>query len=159
VADAALEAEAEAGLVCITDLSNVGAGDFHITFDVSTTSTATSTALVNQRTTPCSYSTYWDIRSASDGQIFVELDDGTVAGYSGYVVAGGPAVNDGQTHGVAVSRVSGTLSVAVDGATPATQAATQVLGALPPLEILKDDACGNAADGAATITNLCITRP
>jgi hypothetical protein len=151
----------EASLPCVTDLSNVGTGDFHIVFDVVTTatmtSTSTTTAFVNQRAGVCADTTmYWSVRMANGtGQAFAEVSDGTSAGYTGLVTAN-PVINDGSTHTVRVSRVAGVLSIAVDGTTPTTHACTDSLGTLPALEIAHD-VCPNEST-AATITNLCITR-
>jgi hypothetical protein len=102
---------------------------------------------------------YWDVRmSNGTGQALVEVSDGTgSAGYSGLVVASPMGINDGRSHSVTVSRVSGVLAISVDGTTPTTQACTDSLGTLPALKIAQD-VCPNEAAASAVITNLCITR-
>jgi hypothetical protein len=95
-ADAALEAEAEAGPVCVTDLSGVGTGDFHVSFDMETDA-QTFMALVNQRSA-CSAGVEWDVFMQPTGSIEVETDDG-IAADRVFQIGGGP-VNDGQPHHV-----------------------------------------------------------
>lgn len=153
--DAADSMAAETGPTCVTDLSNIGAGDFRIDLDVVTTG-ATSQALASQRASCAPYAG-WALYTSPTGAVELETDDGQ--GADRVFTVGGTGVNDGSKHHVAAWRQAGTIYVRVD-ATPASVPApdTNVLGTLPALTV-GADAC-SIADGplAGTITNLCITR-
>ena len=62
-----VDASPEAGPSCVATLSNVGAGDFHVAFDVVTTG-ATSQALVNQRSSCAPYAG-WSVDMSPTGAI------------------------------------------------------------------------------------------
>ncbi|MEA2699316.1 MAG: hypothetical protein QOI66_3587 [Myxococcales bacterium] len=156
-ADAARDAAA-----CVNgtrDLSSIGTGDFHISFRVATTQTGW-VALLNQRRT-CFYDVFWDIREAPDGTISAELDDSTSANYRS--VKSPVKINDGNLHDVEVARVSGMMTIQIDGVLSGTGAAAVSLGAMPALRI-GTDICGptsspvTAAFAGKTLSDVCIIK-
>jgi hypothetical protein len=141
------------GPSCTGDLSNVGAGDFLVTWTVTTTQTGL-VALVNQRRT-CAPSVFWDIRMTG-GLLEIEVDD--VTNYTNLFTTGA-TINDGRPHDVAARRVSGTLTASVDGVDVGSGASLASLGALPPLAS-GTDVCVTSSDGTAafvgTLANVCV---
>jgi hypothetical protein len=141
------------------DLSNIGTGDFHISFRVATTQ-AGWVALLNQRST-CFYDLFWDIREAPDGTISVELDDRTSTNYRS--VKSPVKINDGNLHDIEVARVSGMMTIQIDGAPSVTGASAVSLGAMPALRI-GTDICGptsnpaTAAFAGKTLSDVCIVK-
>src|SRR5262249_54273423 len=132
VNDATSADAADSSVVCSQDLSNIGTGDFLITFALYTTNT-TLTGVVNQRAT-CGRSMYWDIRTLPGSYIQIETDDGTH-----YAVAYAYGVlNNGGVHYIRASRVAGVLSISIDGAPPSADGgsvpSTTSFGALAPLK-------------------------
>lgn len=113
------------------DLSNVGTGNFRISFRVETTQTGW-VALLNQRST-CYFGVFWDIRQAADGTLDVETDGGTSANYQ--VVRSTARINDGNPHDIEVARVSGVLTIKIDGTPSGMGASSAFLGALAPLKV------------------------
>lgn len=172
VTTASPSVETDAGPRCLTDLSNVGTGDFHVAFTLATTSTNVILALVSQRgdcmcTGPSPYcpspSTFWDVVMGQSGTITAITDDDSAASY----VAGSTtsSVNDGRPHRIAVARSAGQLSIASDGALiSATTADAYSFGTFPSLSI-GSDSCGMNSTattplaGHGTLTDLCITTP
>jgi hypothetical protein len=140
---------------CAGDLSNIGTGDFQVSFELRTTASG-RVALVNQRTA-CSSGMFWDLR-LSGGEIEIQTDDGS---HSTDLTGTGPEMDDGAPHSVRVSRVAGTLTISVDGATSGTGASAASFGALPPL-VTGSDGC-DGQDGtvpfSGTISNLCVGSP
>jgi hypothetical protein len=138
---------------CGGDLSNIGTGDFHVTFDLRTTQSGRA-ALLNQRSA-CTPGTYWDVRFSS-GEIEVETDDGT--SYTD-LVGTGPDLNDGATHSVVVARVGGTLTITVDGADSGATSAAASFGALPVLASGVDVCDGNDGTVAfeGTLSSVCVS--
>jgi hypothetical protein len=155
--------EAEAGPACVTDLSNVGTGDFDVSFTVVTTA-QTGMALVSQRATCLPYSG-WDIYTSPTGAIEIETDDG-VAADRVFQIGGGP-VNDGKPHYVEAARVAGKIWVQTDnGVKSPLVADTNALADLPPLIVGSDpggvspNGCGSGVIEplAGSLTNLCVTK-
>lgn len=140
------------------DLSNIGGGDFRISFTLSTRQTATLVALLNQRATCDSQFFYWDIRMLN-GLVFAEIDNNL---YYTDVIGVDAAVNDGQSHAVLVERRSLMLALYVDGRLTSVQSAPATLGGVPPLQV-GVDVCngGPPGDGTVTligmITNVCVS--
>jgi len=161
LSDVPVDAAAEAGTVCLTDLSNVGTGDFHIAFTLTTTAGSIDMALLNQRTGCDESSTWWDVNyipsTSTTGGMEVATDDGTH-----YVVveqATGALLDDGKPHRIVVARAGGQLGFTVDG----TQAGGPLadpyaFGAMPPLKIGTDD-CPGFEGTIGTITDVCLTEP
>jgi hypothetical protein len=156
-ADAARDAAA-----CVNgtrDLSNVGTGDFHISFRIATTQVGW-VALLNQRSM-CFFDVLWDIREAPDGTISVELDDGTNANYRS--VKSPVKIDDGNLHDVEVARVSGMMTIQIDGVPTVTAASAVSLGMMPALRI-GTDICGPTANPATaafagkTLSDVCIIK-
>ena len=141
------------------DLSNLGAGNFIVSFHIVTTQRGW-VALVNQRPT-CSYGAFWDIRESATGKIAVEIDGSDPASYE--TLESTRAINDGAPHDVVVARVAGKLSIRIDGIAAGMSVSSSPLGPLPPLR-LGSDVCG-AADtpptlpfAGTTLSGLCIRR-
>jgi|HubBroStandDraft_2_1064218.scaffolds.fasta_scaffold45219_2 hypothetical protein len=180
--DAAPEASADASPeaappVCLSTLNDVGTGDFHISFTMTSASTQTIVPLVNQRTGCNQNSVFWQALvdgRAWDGKIQFDMCDVTGSGScpNGPTVYTGSPVDDGQPHRIAIERVSGVISISSDDVAGTTSpdvalgvtlagegadASFETFGA--PLTIGTDE-CGDpplAAYGA--LTDLCITKP
>jgi hypothetical protein len=160
-ADAPADTGSEAGPVCVTDLSNVGAGDFHVAFTLTTTAGSIDMALLNQRTGCDESSTWWDVSyipsTSTTGAIEVATDDGTH-----YVVveqAAGAPPDDGAPHRIVVARSGGQLGFTIDGATAGGPLADPyAFGAMPALKIGMD-ACPGFGPTVGMITNVCIATP
>jgi hypothetical protein len=152
----------------IKDLSNIGTGNFQISFRVATTQIGW-VALVNQRST-CYFGVFWDIRmcgaggACPNGALSVETDDKTSAGPAYQSVHSTVTINDGNPHDVVVARVSGVLTIQIDGALSGMGASSASLGAMPALRI-GTDVCGagssppTAAFAGTTLSDPCITSP
>jgi len=144
------------GAVCTGDLSNIGTGDFRISFTVTTTQT-TELALVNQRSV-CDYGMFWDIRMQPNGFVSAETCD--VANAASYVglLAGAHPINDGKPHDVLVQRAGGVLSIYVDCDNLGSVNSTSSFTALAPLASGADACIG--VDGTValvgTIANVCV---
>ena len=142
---------------CSQDLSNIGAGDFSVSFSLRTTQ-AGLVALLNQRTA-CSPSTFWDVRLSS-GEIQVETDDG--ASYV-QLTSTGPELDDGALHVLLVDRIGGTVTIYVDGVASGNASSSSSLGALPPLATGTDVCDGQhgtyAFYGTGEITSLSDSSP
>ena len=141
------------------DLSNLGAGNFIMSFHIVTTQRGW-VALVNQRPT-CSYGAFWDIRQSATGTIVVEIDGNDQASYE--TVESTRAINDGKPHDVVVARLASKLGIRIDGIAAAMGVSWSPLGALPSLR-LGSDVCG-ATDtpptlpfAGTTLSGLCIRR-
>ena len=146
---------------CLSDLSSVGAADFHISFTLATDAGAVDMALLNQRMGCDETSTWWDVSyipsTGTTGGLTAATDDGTH-----YVIAEqatGGAVDDGKPHRIVVARTSGQLGFSVDGVAAAGPAADPYsFGPMPPLQIGTDE-CPGFGPTIGSITNLCITTP
>jgi hypothetical protein len=150
-----LQCAAPVVLPCVRDLSNIGTGDFHISFSVMTAQVG-QTALINQRAT-CDFGQFWDIRM-SDGALLVETAEG--ANLSTFKTVG-PKVNDGGKHSVTIARVSGTIAGFIDGAAVGTVASSTSLRQLTPL-VTHSDPC-DQRDGTlplvGAVADVCLTTP
>jgi hypothetical protein len=149
----------------VSDLSNIGTGDFRVSFRVQTSQSGW-VALVDQRGA-CTGGQFWDIRLCAPdpqkrctvaGSVIVETSSpGEYIALDSKV-----AVNDGAPHDVAVARASGVLTIAVDGAIAGGSASSKANFASLPAKAVGNDACvghdgTNALKG--TISDLCITTP
>src|SRR5262249_43170173 len=114
---------------CTGDLSGIGTGDFHISFTLTTTATVLS-AVLGQRGI-CDKGPMWDVRLTPQGELEVETDDTDVNNYTLIYTVG--AMNNGLPHAVKIARVSGALTVTVDGVVSASTLAPASFGALPAL--------------------------
>jgi hypothetical protein len=145
---------------CVTDLSNVGGGDFHIAFTIVTLENNTTYALLNQRAGCDTASVWWDVSINSAGGVIFTTDDGSAA--SVVSVEAGDSVNDGVPHHIVVERVAGAISYWDDGVLrSATQSDPYAFGAFSAPLAIGSSQCGNEAPltGHGVITNLCITTP
>jgi hypothetical protein len=153
----ASDAAPEGGPSCTGDLSNIGTGDFRIAFSLSST-LASSAAILNQRSV-CGHGVFWDVRlgGTNGSAIRVETDDGT--NYTD-LNSVGTAVNDGKTHNVVVTRVAGTLAIAIDGAASGSSASNSALGQLALLVTGTDVCVGQlgCVAFAGTLSNVCVGR-
>jgi len=153
----------EAGMadapICLTDLSDIGMGDFSIRFTLTTNETGMTLALLNQRLGCDQMSTFWDITLSPTGDVVVATDDGIAADY--VIVQAGSALNDGKAHQVAVIRRTGKLWITADGAviSPMTPDA-HTFATLSSLAIGTSTCMGvTPAAAYAVIANLCLTEP
>lgn len=148
--DASSEAasDAEAGPPCTMDLSNVGTGDFHISFAITTEATGLTLALVNQQTV-CDQSS-WAITLNSEGGIVATTGDVSVEA--------GDSVNDGTPHQVVVERVNGNLSYLDNGTLRSSIVSDSfAFAVLPPLVVGTSTCPGTAPlAGLGTVTDLCV---
>ncbi len=143
---------------CVSDLSNLGSGDFQIAFTIQTTQIG-QFAIANQRAS-CSTGTAWDLR-VNQGFLLFEVGDPVDGGLS-TELTGCAKLNDGHQHHVLVQRAGGTLADYVDGIADAHSVASSTsFGALPPLTIRNDVCVG--VDGTqkfdasiGTINGFCI---
>ena len=156
--DAAPDA-AETGETCVTDLSNVGTGDFSIGFTITTTTTFPMVILAQRPSCMGGYPVFWDVGLNADGTLLVETCDGTMAGYGG-LAATTAKVNDGASQKIVVARTAGILTVFIDGTPRGTNTDTTAIGTLPPLTI-GTDVCVDAGESSlvGSLTDVCITRP
>jgi hypothetical protein len=152
---------------CSGDLSNVGMGDFRISFTLKTTQSGANPgfALTNQRS-DCQGGDFWDIVIDQGGVVGFEIDNyPDDAGNSDDLgINSGVDVTDGAAHQVVIQRVSSTLTIYVDG-TPVNASSCAInLVQLPPLET-GTSPCVNfngngfaAFDGClGTLADLCVT--
>ena len=159
-ADAAPEA---APPVCLSTLSGVGTGDFHISFTLTTTAGSIDMALVNQRTGCDNTSTWWDVSyipsTSTHGALGAGSSDGTQASYVVLEQAAGATVDDGNPHQIVVARTSGQLWFSIDGTRSAGPVADPYsFGPMPQLKVGTDD-CAGFGPTIGSIENLCITTP
>lgn len=159
-ADAAPEA---APPVCLSTLSGVGTGDFHISFTLTTTAGSIDMALVNQRTGCDNTSTWWDVSyipsTSTHGALGAGTSDGTQASYVVLEQAAGATVDDGNPHQIVVARTSGQLWFSIDGTRSAGPVADPYsFGPMPQLKVGTDD-CAGFGPTIGSIENLCITTP
>ena len=156
--DAGPEAAAAAPTaVCLTDLSH--AGDFRVSFTLTTAASGLTLALVSQRTGCDPTSPYWDVTLSPVGGIAIATDDGDV-GHQVSVEAG-DSINDGEPHKIVITRMAGLLWYTDDGNVRSSMTPDPfALGALPPL-MAGADACPNvtALEGHGTLTDLCLSIP
>ena len=159
--DAGPGSEAEAGPVCVTDLSGVGIGDFRVSFTIATTDAPASyMALLNQRTHCDDTRPGWDVWMTAAGDLGVEVFDGAAGSYDN-VTHDGRAVNDGAPHRVAVGRSGGgtVLTVSVDSVArnyPGEPAMS--LGTLAPLNEGSDPTCTGVSPLSGQLTDVCVSR-
>ena len=155
--------DADAGPPCLTDLSNIGTGDFHVAFTLQTTAGSIDMALINQRTGCDETSAWWDVSyipsTSTQGALAVGTCDGSMSSYVILEQAAAVHPDDGMPHRIVVSRTGGQLRFTLDGALAAGPVAdTYAFGVLPPLKVGVDDCPGFGAT-AGTIADLCITTP
>lgn len=153
--DAPAEAATQDASPCVTDLSNVGAGDFRVAFTLTTTESDGWYALVEQQSTCDQKSSSWSVRIDSAGGIVGSTSDGQRSAG----VEAGDSVNDGRPHRVVFARTARALWYSDDGSVRSAYVPDdQALGAMGPLSI-GASSCGGSKPlaGAGTIENLCIT--
>ena len=140
----------------VSDLSNLGSGDFRIAFTLRTTAQVGS-AVINQRA-ECNHGNFWGVRTGPGGSIGVETDDN--ASYTVLVADGTTRVNDGAPHRVVITRRQGMLSIVVDNGQPFRAPSRASFGALAKLSIGVDPCDG--VDGTmpldGTVTDIVATR-
>ncbi|MDF3072296.1 MAG: hypothetical protein K0R38_7897 [Polyangiaceae bacterium] len=120
------EVTCEVAPTCSQDLSNVGTGDFSISFEI-TTNAQVNSAIVSQRQI-CMHSKFWEVALLANGAgISVETDD--QVSYTSFV--GPMKVNDGAPHEVRVCRKSGVIYVFADGTLRSQAASVTTLTTLP----------------------------
>jgi len=144
--------------ICQNDLSQQGTGDFHISLTLTTTQTG-FVELANQRAT-CNHSLMWDLH-LNDGRVGIETDDGT--NYTSLVSASS-STNDGAPHVVKIGRVSGSISIVIDGTVTAFGTSVSNFGKLAPMQIgggVCDGIGGVIAfsGGKGSIEDFCVAYP
>jgi hypothetical protein len=149
--------EAEAGPVCLTDLSNVGTGDFHVSFTITTTTSNTVLDLLNQGTVCEGSSSAWDVAVGPNGAVEGSTFDGT----SIVSLHTTTAVNDGAPHHVVYARTSGVLWASTDGVADNSSVPDDSdLTEMPALQVGAGDPCTTTPlSGHGTLTDVCITAP
>jgi Concanavalin A-like lectin/glucanases superfamily len=140
----------DAPIDCANDLSDIRGSDFHVDFDMLAMA-GDGFPLVEQMAV-CS-SNYWVIHHQSASNISVELNDGT---NTAALMSVG-TVDDGAWHHVAVSRVTGTLSITLDGRldNSVPNAGIVSFGPLALLQVGRS-VCNTPFTGQ--IKNVCVTR-
>jgi hypothetical protein len=145
--------------LCTGDLSDIGSGDFEVSFTLQTTQPDGEFALLNQRSV-CGPGNFWDVRVQS-GHIIFETDSLTDAAPDDDGFIGCTSVTDGQPHTIVIQRIAGLLSLYVDGTLDTSGPSTSSFGPLPPLATGSDVCVGsdatvafNGSDGA--LTNACV---
>jgi hypothetical protein len=104
------EVTCEVAPTCSQDLSNIGTGDFSISFKITTTAQVSS-GIVAQRQI-CMHSKFWDIRVRASGTgISIETDD--QVNYTSLVAP--MTIDDGAPHEVRICRKSGVIYAFADG--------------------------------------------
>jgi hypothetical protein len=144
----------------VGDLSNIGAGDFFISFTLQTTQPDSEIALANQRNV-CNDANFWDLL-LEDRLINIETDMLVDAGVAAlFSVRSCTHPDDGLAHNWVVQRVGGVVTIYIDGKPDAFATCSTLFGQLPTLET-KTSPCVNVdgtvvfnnADG--TLTNVCV---
>jgi len=153
------DARGEGGPVCLTDLSDVGAGDFSIHFTLTTNETGMTLALLNQRLGCDQMSLFWDITLSATGAVVAATDDGIAGHY--VTVQAGSSVNDGKPHAVDVIRKSGKLWIASDGAVVSPMTPDPYTFTTFSSLAVGTSACTGVTPAAAyaVIANVCLTEP
>ena len=137
------------GSACTDDLSNIGTGDFQISFVLTTAwNGPADMAVINQRR-HCDHGMFWDVRVDRAGQLDVETDDAVSLGQANehYSQIWSPGVADGKPHCIQVQRKAQVLTTLVDGRVSSSAMSQSSFGQLPALSV-KSDAC----DGTACTT-------
>ena len=136
------------------DLSNVGAGDFVVSFTLQTVQKDQVIALVNQRLL-CGNGVFWDVRLVS-GLVYLEIAD--IEHGLTFLMSQGQTLFDGKPHAIVVSRNSGTARIDVDGAPSGSIATPQSMTQLPPLKVGTDVCLGVNGTVAlqGSLTSLCV---
>jgi hypothetical protein len=137
---------------CANDLSNIQTGDFHISFDVLAATTVTDGPLLEQRGSCDQYTNHVVIAEQST-RIIAEIGYGV----GSVNVQSIDTVNDGIWHHVVVARVSGTLSITIDGQLDNSipNAGSVPLG---PLALLQVGRSACTTSFAGQIKSVCVER-
>lgn len=150
---------APAPAACLTDLSNVGAGDFRVAFTLTTTELGTPLALLGQRASCDDAAPYWAVTLSAQGGI--EATTQGAAESPAVTVEAGNSVNDGAPHQVVIARAAGRLGYWRDGVLGSSLVPDDsVLGVMAPLSV-GASACPDAAPlaGHAELSDVCLTTP
>jgi hypothetical protein len=159
--DSGLDVAPPPGRNCTGDLTNVGTGDFHVSFLITTTQQG-FVAVVNQRWR-CGYSPFWDIRMLN-GAIEAETDIvQTPTSYTEIISTGAP-INDGKPHTVFLVRASGMLTIYVDSVPRGTKASAAMFGPLAGVRAGIDICVGwdltvNFDTEQGELADLCVAAP
>jgi hypothetical protein len=150
------------GSTCHGDFSGIGANDFQVSFNLTTTQTDPLVALINQRASCGSSSDFWDIRMYS-GFIYAETYDSV---HYSELQDTNKTVNDGQSHAIVVRRTADELVVEVDGVASTPKVSQTSFGQLSPVQVGVDVCDGRStpnADGTAPLSGaleeICLSGP
>jgi hypothetical protein len=153
------DGQVEGGPVCMTDLSDVGAGDFSIHFSLATNETGMTLALLNQRLGCDQMSLFWDVTLSATGAVIAATDDGIAGHY--VTVQAGTSLNDGKKHAVDVIRQGGKLWIASDGTVISPMTPDAYTFTTFSSLAIGTSACMGVTPAAAyaVIGNVCLTEP
>lgn len=157
-ASGASEVTCEVAPTCTGTLANLGTGDFSISLELTTSTTARS-GVISQRSV-CMRGKFWDVRLAPvDGgtsSFSIEFDDG--ANYTSFVAKAPASLNDGNPHDLRVCRKSGTVYAFSDGVLIGSAASKAAFTTLPALTSLTTTC--KAYDGTVnlvgTVEDICV---
>jgi hypothetical protein len=146
----------------VRDLSNIGTGDFSVSFRIATAQTGW-VEVVSQRSA-CTNGNFWDIRLCApdsqkrctvSGSILVETSSSGAYAFVDSKIA----VNDGSPHDVAVARASGVVKIEVDGKVSGSAPSKASFGSLPAVQTGNGACVGHDSTQllAGTISDVCIS--
>ncbi|SRR6266498_14084 len=115
--------------VCTGDISNIGTGEFSISFRIATVSSAKS-GILSQRVL-CTSREFWDIRLFNAGHLLIELEANGGADYDALLST--LTINDGVFHEVRVCRRLAKLYIFIDEKAAGSIPSQASLGPLAPL--------------------------
>lgn len=118
---------------CLSSLANIGAGDFTISFQITTTEFHNADIHAQRRTCDnLSPEGYWDIGLQQvSGQLVVATDDPEHS----TDFTSSQAVNDGNPHNILIARTNQILTIYVDSIFSASAPSASIFGALPVLAV------------------------
>lgn len=111
-------------------IGNFGTGDFAVETMLKTTSTELQ-YLFSKRSN-CGHDNFWSIDITTAGKMQIELDE---SGSNYLSLTGTTSVNDGQWHHLALTRVSGVVTIYVDGVVQNSGISSANLNNIYPLEL------------------------
>lgn len=133
-------------LMCVGDLSNIGANDLTIAFTVQLAQAPGRVALLAQRSV-CNAQDFWDVRTNGQRlEITFQNLNGPVTDFNTT-----KALADNKPHAIVISRKSQVITVTVDGVFDSMAAAAQSFAALPAFVIGNDPCVG--VDGTVALSN------
>ena len=148
---------------CISSLANIGTADFVIRFRITTTAEVASDVAYQRSDCNIPTSDYWEMTMvAVTGALNLSCGNGNplpagASNQSSLTTTIG--INDGNPHNVTFTRIGGSLSATIDGASASAATAASVsFRTLPPIGVATGDPCNGSGpvNLVGTITNLCL---